>query len=79
MKNTITNTQGSLEQSCFEYTLYPDGTSSFLILKDNNAFYAYTPLQDDKPLIANNPESLTRLIFDETHYPLKEDDYYAAQ
>lgn len=79
MGKTLTHTQGSLHQSCFQYTLSPDSTSSFLILKDNTAFYGYTPLQDDKPLIANDPESLKRLIFDENHYPLKEDDYYAAQ
>jgi len=79
MGDMLTHTQGALHQSCFEYTLHPDSTSSFLILRDNNAFYAYTPLQDNKPLIAASAESLALQLFDEEHYPLRDDDYYAAQ
>lgn len=70
--------KGTMEQSCFEYTLHPDGTASPLILKHNTLFYAFTPLQGDKPFITGNEEALRAHIYNVNRYPLRGDDYYGA-
>jgi len=76
---SVSSLAGSLEESCFEFTLYPDGSSTPILLKDNSAYYAYSPLTDDKPFITGNPDALRRFMFDSRHYPIKKDDYYAGQ
>lgn len=73
----LTRTEGALRQACFEYTLYPDGTATPLILKSDNKYYAYTPLGGEKPYVAGSDEALRRFIFNESNYPLRGDDYYA--
>lgn len=77
--NVVTKTEGNLHQECFEYTLYPDGSTSPLLLKNKDRFYLYTPLGGDKPYIARNEEALKAFLFDQNRYPMKSDDYYAAQ
>lgn len=74
----VTKVDGTLHQGCFEMTLYPDGTVTPLILKQQDKFYAYTPLGADKPYITKNEEDLRKFIFNETLYPLKSDDYYGS-
>lgn len=72
----IIRTDKGLEEACFDFTLFPDGTSSSLILKDNDSFYAYTPLTDQKPYITGSTDALRRFVFDEHRYPMKQDDVY---
>ncbi len=76
---TVTSIDNKLSQECFEFTLYPDGTSSPLILKDNASYYLYTPLQGEKPFITDSAETLRLHLFDERRYPLKNDRYYVQQ
>lgn len=76
--NVVGQTGGVLSQGCFEMSLHPDGSVSPLILKNNNKFYAYTPLGGDKPYIAVSEEALRKFIFNETLYPLRGDDTYGT-
>ena len=72
----VVRTEKGLEQACFEFTLFPDGTSTPLILKDNASYYAYTPLTDQSPYITGDTDALRRFLFDERRYPMKADDFY---
>lgn len=76
--NIVTRSGGTLRQECFEYVLYPDGTSSPLILKNDQKYYVYTPLAK-KPFVAGSEEALRKFVFDEAHYPLRGDVYYVGQ
>jgi prepilin-type N-terminal cleavage/methylation domain-containing protein len=73
---TVTHINGNLSQECFEFSLHPDGTVTPLILKNNDKFYAYIPLGDDKPYITESEEDLRKHIFDESLYPLRGDETY---
>jgi prepilin-type N-terminal cleavage/methylation domain-containing protein len=75
---SVANINGNLTQECFEFSLHPDGTVTPLILKNNNTFYAYTPLGDDKPYITKSEEDLRKFIFNESLYPLRGDDTYGT-
>jgi hypothetical protein len=75
----ITKTEGSLHQKCFEYTLYPDGSTSPLLLKNQERFYLYSPLGGDKPYITKSEEALKEFIFNQSRYPMRSDDYYAGE
>lgn len=74
----VTRVHGKMEEGCFAYSLYPDGTSSPLIVKEANRFYAYTPLGGDVPFVTDSEEALKDYIHDEKRYPLTSDGYYAA-
>lgn len=75
----LTSIDNKLSMECFEFTLYPDGTSSPFILKDNASYYLYTPLQGEKPFITGSAETLRLHLFDELRYPLKSEQYYVQQ
>lgn len=75
----LTRTEGKLRQACFEYTLYPDGTATSLILKSDNKYYAYTPLGEEKPYVTGSEEALRNFIFNASNYPVRGDDYYAGR
>lgn len=77
--DVVAMSEGKLIQATFEMTLYPDGTITPLILKNDHLFYAYTPLGEDKPYIADNEDMLRKFLFDESRYPLKGDDVYGSQ
>lgn len=76
---TLASIDNKLSMECFEFTLYPDGTSSPLILKDNSSYYLYTPLQGEKSFITSSAETLRLHLFDELRYPLKSEQYYVQQ
>jgi len=75
----VTRVGGKLQQGCFEVSLLSDGTLTPLTLKSNQTFYAYTPLGGDKPFVTQSEDELRAFLFNETHTPLKPDDYYGAQ
>lgn len=75
---TLAQTGGKLNPVRFEYVLYPDGTSTPLILKSKNRFYAYTPLGDAKPLVTESEEELRLLLYGDHKLPLRADGYYGA-
>jgi prepilin-type N-terminal cleavage/methylation domain-containing protein len=77
MDPTIVHANSKTEQASFTYTLYPDGTATALILKDDKNFYLYTPLGDELPFVTDSEEALKDFLYNEAHYPLKMDDYYA--
>lgn len=76
--NVVARTEDGLEQGCFEMSLRPDGSVTPVILKSNNKFYAYTPIGEDKPYIADSEEALRNFLFNESNYPLRGDDVYGA-
>lgn len=76
---TLSRVEGKLTQSCFEFSLYPDGTSTPLILKNKNRFYAYTPLAEGKPFITESEEALRLFFYSEERYPIRRDTYYGGQ
>jgi len=76
--NTVAQTEEGLKQGCFEMSLRPDGSVTPLILKNNNNFYAYTPIGGDKPYVAGNEGALRNFFFNESLYPLRGDDSYGA-
>lgn len=76
--NVIARSEGKMTQGCFELLLYPDGTITPLILKNNNTFYVYTPLGDDKPYTTKSEEKVRQWLFNEALYPLKGDDAYGT-
>lgn len=76
--NVVARTDNGLEEGCFEISLHPDGSVTPVILKNNNKFYAYTPMGGDKPFIAGSEEALRNFIFNDSLYPLKGDDSYGA-
>lgn len=76
--NVIAQSEGKMTQGCFEMSLRPDGTITPLILKNNNTFYVYTPLGDDKPYITKSEDKVRQWLFNEALYPLKGDDAYGA-
>jgi len=75
----VTRVGEKLQQGCFEVSLLSDGTFTPLTLKSNQTFYAYTPLGGDKPFVTQSEDALRAFLFNETHTPLKLDDYYGAQ
>lgn len=72
----VAKDEEKLVQGCFEMTLSPDGSSTPLILKNDQTFYAYTPLEENKPYITQSEEALRQHLFKETLYPLRGDDTY---
>ena len=76
--NVVAQSEGKLTQGCFEMSLYPDGTTTPLILKNNNTFYVYTPLGEDKPYISKSEEKVRQFLFNEALYPLRGDDTYGT-
>lgn len=70
--------EGKLTQGCFEVSLSPAGVITPLILKNNNTFYVYTPLGDNKPYMSTSDEEVRKFIFNESHYPLKRDEFYGV-
>lgn len=76
--NVIVQNGGKSVQSSFEFILNPDRTVTPLILKNNERFYVYTPLGEDKPFVSENEEQLRAFLFDEGRYPLKGDDTYGT-
>lgn len=76
--NVVVRTEEGLEQGCFEMLLHPDGSVTPVILKNNNKFYAYTPMGEDKPYIARSEEELRNFFFNESLYPMRGDDSYGA-
>jgi len=77
MDPSIIHTNSTTEQASFTYTFYADGTTTALILKDDKNFYLYTPLGGDAPFVTDSEEELKNVLYNEAHYPLKRDDYYA--
>lgn len=76
--NVVAQGEGKLTQGCFEMSLHSDGTITPLILKNNNIFYVYTPLGEDKPYMSGNEEEVRKFLFNEALYPLKGDDAYGT-
>ena len=76
--NVIVQNEGKFVQSSFEFTLYPDHTVTPLILKNNERYYVYTPLGDDKPVVTSTEDGVRALLYDEHRYPLKGDDTYGT-
>lgn len=77
--DVVTQSGDKLVQSSFEMSLYPDGVITPLILKNNNLFYVYTPIGEEKPFITQSEEELRKFLFNEGHYPLKGDDAYVSR
>lgn len=78
MDPSIVHANSKTEQASFTYTLYADGTTTALIVKDDKNFYLYTPLDRDAPFVTDSEEELKNVLYNEAHYPLKRDDYYAV-
>lgn len=76
--DVVGRTERGLRQGCFELSLRPDGSTSPLILKSNQKFYAYTPLGGSKPYITDSEEALRKYIFNDSLYPLRGEDLYGA-
>jgi prepilin-type N-terminal cleavage/methylation domain-containing protein len=74
----ISHINGKTEQGCFNYVLNPDGTSSFLLLKEGQNFYLYTPMGGETPFVAQSEEALKEFLHNESIYPLKSDEYYGS-
>ncbi len=79
MGQTVIPTKDKMREVGFSFTLYPDSTSSQLLLKSGGTFYLYTPTTISSPFVTSSETALHDYYFDENHYPLKSDDYYAAQ
>jgi prepilin-type N-terminal cleavage/methylation domain-containing protein len=75
----ITHINGKTELSAFSYALNADRIASWLLLKQNDMYYLYTPLYGDKPFITTDEDSVKNMLYNETIYPIKSDSYYAAQ
>lgn len=79
MEEAVAQEDGKMEQVCFEFSLYADGTVTPLLVKNGETFYLYTPLGGETPLITRNEEVLREALFDEKHYPLTEESYYGGR
>jgi prepilin-type N-terminal cleavage/methylation domain-containing protein len=67
-----------INENSFEYTINSDGISSFLILKNKEDFYLYTPLMGEQPFVSKNEEEIKSKVYSESIFPVRRDDYYAA-
>lgn len=74
--NVISHISGKTEQGCFSYSLNLDGTSSFLLLKEGENFYLYTPMGGETPFVTQSEAVLKEFLHNESIYPLKSDEYY---
>lgn len=74
---SISNIDNQLIQTCFEYSINADGTSTPLIVKDQTSYFLYGPLQGEKPFITTSAEKLKMVLFNEANYPVSSDLYYA--
>lgn len=75
LEPVVSDNHQHMEPGCFEYTLYPDGSSSFLLLKSADTYYLYTPLGGEKPFMTQSEERLKEALFSTSLYPLTRDDY----
>ncbi|MGE4473260.1 MAG: Tfp pilus assembly protein FimT/FimU [Sulfuricurvum sp.] len=75
LEAVVSDEKDKMVQGCFEYTLYPDGTSTFLLLRSGGTFYLYTPLGGDEPFVTQSEERLKEELFSAARYPLNSDDY----
>lgn len=78
MGAVVTQTKEGMEEACFTYSLHADTTSSLLLLKSGETFYLYTPLAQSTPFTTTSEEALRNYYYNEEHYPMKSDEYYAA-
>lgn len=76
--NTIIGNNAKSFSKSFSIGLNSDGTVTPLILKNNNTFYAYTPLGGNQPFVTMNEDKLRKYIFNDPFYPLKRDDAYGS-
>lgn len=76
--NTIISNNSKSVSKTFSIKLNSDGIFTPLILKNNNTFYAYTPLGGDQPFITMNEDRLKKYLFNDSFYPLKRDAAYGS-
>lgn len=76
---SLNNIGNKINENSFEYTINPNGVSSFLILKNKDTFYLYTPLMEELPFVTKSEEELKTKVYSESIFPVRRDDYYAAE
>lgn len=78
MGNAVIPTEKGYKEVCFTLKYSPEGFFSPLILKNNQTFYAYTPLGNMEPLITQSEEKVRALFYDEAIIPTQNGNYYGA-
>ncbi|MDD5053101.1 MAG: prepilin-type N-terminal cleavage/methylation domain-containing protein [Sulfuricurvum sp.] len=61
---SIMFTANEMKEGCFTFSLYPDGTTSPLILESDGYFYGYTPLSGSSVFTERNEEQLRDDLYD---------------
>jgi prepilin-type N-terminal cleavage/methylation domain-containing protein len=68
----VRSENGQIREGSFEFTFYPDGTSSSLLLESEGKFFAYTPLSDF--VMQGNEEQVRTLVFNSAL--MNKENYY---
>jgi prepilin-type N-terminal cleavage/methylation domain-containing protein len=72
---SIHSDHGEIREGNFEFTLYPDGVSSSLLLESDGKLFAYTPVSDS--LIQGDEEQVRTLLYDSSL--MNKDNYYGSR
>ncbi|MDD2368330.1 MAG: prepilin-type N-terminal cleavage/methylation domain-containing protein [Sulfuricurvum sp.] len=72
---SIRSEHGEMHEGNFEFSLYPDGVSSSLILESKGSFTAYTPLSDS--VIQGDEDQLRASLYDSSLMNME--NYYGSR
>jgi prepilin-type N-terminal cleavage/methylation domain-containing protein len=72
---SIHSDHGEIREGNFEFTLYPDGVSSSLLLESDGKLFAYTPLADS---VIDGDEEHVRSVFFNPEL-MNKDNYYGSR